>query len=73
MPFGQSVNGTHGTLDPTPAASLAPTAVYVMLAPGAGGFDGPVGFPFELLSQLSDESVTSRSAAIRRIGEMVVT
>ena len=71
MPSGQSVNGTQTTLDPTPAASLAPIAVYTMVEPGAGGALGAAGLGlFENLLQATEMAATPRAdTAIRKIGE----
>jgi hypothetical protein len=69
MPPGQSVKGTHTTLEPTPAASLAPMAVYTIFEPAAGGPLGAAGLSvFESLLQLATVTAIANTA-IRKIGE----
>jgi hypothetical protein len=75
MPSGQSVKGTHAALDPTPAASLAPTAVYTMDEPAGGG---PLGADGELvfdswLHATAVATTPTASSAIRKIGERPFT
>lgn len=63
------MNGTHTTLEPTPAASLAPTAVYTIFEPAAGGPLGAAGLSvFESLLQFAAPRPKA-STAIRKIGE----
>ena len=68
MPSGQSVNGTQTTLEPTPAASLAPMAVYTIVDPGAGGPLGAAGF-WLFDSLLHAAAAAATITAIRKIGE----
>jgi hypothetical protein len=73
MPPGQSVKGMHTALEPTPAASLAPTAVYTIFAPAAGGPLGAVGLSvFENLLQLATARPRANTT-IRKIGERWLT
>jgi hypothetical protein len=69
MPSGHSLNGRHTALDPTPIASLAPTAEYTMFEPAGGGPLGATGLSLlnSLLHPVTDTPRTSN--AIRKIGE----
>jgi hypothetical protein len=69
MPFVHCVNGAQTTLDPTPAASLAPMAVYVIADPGAGGPLGEVGLSSFNLSHPVRPRIRRAAGAIREIGD----
>src|SRR5438477_5919265 len=75
VPFGQSTKGGQTTLEPTPSASLAPTASYTMVDPGAKGPPGAVGLslPCPRLSHPAATTKAKMAMAIREIGELCFT
>src|SRR5712691_5241860 len=76
VPLGQSTNGTHSIEPPWAVASLAPTAVYTIFEPAAGGAVGIMGLlspPSPNLSQATDAVRHNVTAAIHEIGMRRVT